>query len=67
MSSRNSFAGVRAFEVEFEFERVCFCGGRKTEEPGEKCLGAGIISEPTTKSTQIWCHLREVETGGGFH
>lgn len=38
MSSRSSFTGVRAFEVEFEFESVCFGGGRKTGEPGEKAL-----------------------------
>ena len=32
-SSRNSFKGVRAFQVELEFRNVGFCGGRKTGEP----------------------------------
>ena len=35
-SSRNSFKGVRAFQVELEFVNVVFCGGRNTGEPGEK-------------------------------
>ena len=36
-SSRNSFKGVHAFQVELYFRNVGFCGGRKT---GEKPLGA---------------------------
>ena len=35
-SSRNSFKGVRAFQVELEFGKVGFYGGRKTEEWPEK-------------------------------
>ena len=50
-SSRSSFKGVRVFWVELEFEDVGFCGGRKTEEPGEKPSEQG--REPTTNSTHI--------------
>ena len=35
-SSRNSFKGVRTFQVELEFGKVGFYGGRKTEEWPEK-------------------------------
>ena len=50
-SSRNSFKGVLAFQVELEFGNVGICGGRKTEEPGEKPSEQG--REPTTNSTHI--------------
>ena len=50
--SRNSFKGVRAFQVELEFRNVAgFCGGRKTGVLGEKHSGQG--REPTTNSTHI--------------
>ena len=50
-SSRNSFKGVRAFQVELEFRNVGYCGGRKTGVPGEKPSEQG--REPTTNSTRI--------------
>ena len=50
-SSRNSFKGVRAFQVELELNNVGFRGGRKTEEPGEKPSEQG--REPTTNSIHI--------------
>ena len=51
-SSRSSFKGIRAFQVELEFGNVGFSGGRKTEVPGEKPSEQG--REPTTNSTHIW-------------
>ena len=50
-SSRNSFKGVRAFQVELEFRNVGYCGGRKAGVPGEKPSEQG--REPTTNSTHI--------------
>ena len=46
------FKGVRAFQVELEFENVGFCGGRKIGEPGEKPSEQG--REQTTNSIHIW-------------
>ena len=40
---------VHCFQIELECGNVGFCGGRKTEEPGEKPLGAR--REPTINST----------------
>ena len=50
-SSRNSFKGVRAFQVELESRNIGFCGGRKTGEPGEKPPEQG--REPTTRATLV--------------
>ena len=49
-SSRNSFKGVRVFQVELYFRNVGFSGGRKT---GEKPSEQGQGREPTTNSTHI--------------
>ena len=40
---------------------VGFCGGRKTEEPGEKPSEQG--REPTTNSTHIWRRVQESNPG----
>ena len=40
---------------------VGFCGGRKTEEPGEKPSEQG--REPTTNSTHMWRRVQESNPG----
>ena len=59
--SRNSFKGVRVFQVELEFGSVRFCGGRKTGQRGEKPSEQG--RELTTNSTHIWRRVRESNPG----
>ena len=46
-SSRNSFKGIRAFQVELEFSNVGFCGGRKTGEPGKNPRSRGENQQQT--------------------
>ena len=50
-----SVDSIDSFQVELEFENVCFCGGRKpikTGVPGENPSERG--RELTTNSTHIW-------------
>ena len=46
---------IHCFQVEWEFRKFGFHGGRKAREPHEKALEQG--QEPTTNSTHIWRQL----------
>ena len=50
-SSRNSFKGVRAFQVELEFRNVGFVEGGKLENPEKNPPEQG--REPTTRATLV--------------
>ena len=63
-SSRNSFKGVRAFQVELEFGNVGFCGGRKTGEPGEKPWEQGREQTQPTYDARSW-RRKGLRGGGG--
>ena len=42
---------IHCFEIELKFKSVDFCGGRKSEEPGEKPLEQG--QQSTTNSPHV--------------
>ena len=57
----NSFKGVHAFQIEFEFGSVGFEDRGKPDNLVKNLLEQG--GEPTTNSTHVWLQSRDLNPG----